>query len=262
MENSGVVKLFPAGTRMIRLFAEPELSSLPGWDDAGMELCKSRSRGRAVRGNGVFLKEYIYKSPWDKFRQRFKTPRPFVVLAASRRLEQLDIPTPHVLAAARGVAPDGELRDLLVSSELPPAVRFGDRIAAELGKKRAELARELVPVVFRLHENGFLHGDLSLRNWYRTSDGRWGLIDLDGSAASGKVSEKRRSDELARLASSCFVAAARPEDTAAELAEFAQLFFDEYTKLGGTVSPRRFARRSRSLADRFRIKHLDMDALA
>ena len=262
MENAGVVKLFPAGTRIVRLFAEPELPPLPGWDDAGMRLCKARSRGRAVRGNGVFLKEYVYRSLWDKFRRRFMTPRPFVSLAAARRLEALGIPTPHVLAAARGIAPDGALHDLLVTSEFPPGVCFGDKTAAELGEKRAALARELVPLVFRLHENGFLHGDLSLRNWYRTPEGKWGLLDLDGAVVgSRRASKARRTDELARLASSCFVCATRPEDGAAELTRFIRDFFDEYARQGGAVSPRRFARRSRSLADRFRTKYLNMDVL-
>ena len=262
MDNSGVAKLFPAGTRIVRLFAEPGIPSLPGWDDAGMTLCKSRSKGRAVRGGGVFLKEYVYKSLWNRFRQRFRTPRPFVSLDAARRLEQLGIPTPRVLAAARGVAPDGAVRDLLVTSELPPEVRFGDRIASELGEKRIELVVELAAVVFRLHENGFLHGDLSLRNWYRTPEGVWGLIDLDGAVVGrGKVATARRTDELARLASSCFVAATAATDGAAELRKFAQVFLDEYAKLGGTVSAARFERRSRALADRFRIKYLKMGAL-
>lgn len=262
MENSGVVRLFPAGTRIVRLFAEPELPVLPGWDDAGMKLCKSRSKGRAVRGNGVFLKEYVYRSFWNRFRQRFRAPRPFVSLDAARRLEQLGIPTPRVLAAARGVSPEGAVRDLLVTAELPPEVRFGDRIATELGERRAELGSELAAMVFRLHENGFLHGDLSLRNWYRTPEGAWGLIDLDGAVVGrGKASTARRTDELARLASSCFVAATAASDGAAELRKFAQVFIDEYAKLGGTVSPARFERRSRFLADRFRIKYLKMGAL-
>jgi len=261
MENSGVVKLFPAGTRIVRLFAEPELASLPGWDDAGMKLCKSRTRGRAVRGGGVFLKEYIYKSLWDRFRQRFKTPRPFVSLEAARRLEELGIPTPHVLAAARGVEPGGGIRDLLVTSELPSEAGFGDKLAAELGKKRSTLARELVPVVFRLHEHGFLHGDLSLRNWYRLPDGKWGLIDLDGAAVGRRASKSQRTDELARLASSCFVAATLPQDGPAELTRVIRGFLEEYARQGGAVDPGRFARRSRFLADRFRTKYLKMGVL-
>ena len=261
MENSGVVKLFPAGTRMIRLFAEPELPVLPGWDDAGMKLCKARSKGRAVCGGGVFLKEYVYKSSWDKFRQRFKTPRPFVSLEAARRLAELGIPTPRVAVAARGVSPDGFIRDLLVTEELAPGTVFGDQLAAELGERRIELAAELVPVVLRMHAAGFFHGDLSLRNWYRTPEGTWGLIDLDGAATHRGGAKTRRTDELARLASSCFVAATKPEDGVGELSAFVRAFRNEYEKLGGAVAPARFGRRSRFLADRVRTKYLNMDAL-
>ena len=261
MENSGVARLFPAGTRLVRLFAEPELPPLPGWDDAGMKLCKARSRGRAVCGDGVFLKEYVYKSLWDKFRQRFKKPRPFVSLEAARRLAELGVPTPRVLVAARGIAPDGTIHDLLVTEELAPGTVFGDKLAAELGERRGELAPELVPTVLRLHDSGFFHGDLSLRNWYRTPEGKWGLIDLDGAATRRGSAKKRRTDELARLASSCFVAATKPEDGVSALSAFVRAFPDEYEKLGGAVAAERFGRRSRFLADRFRTKYLNMDAL-
>lgn len=263
MENPGAAKLFPAGTRFVRLFAEPGLPALPGWDDAGMKLCKSRARGRAVRGNKVFVKEYVYTSLWEKFRRRFMEPRPFVSLGAARKLEKLGIPTPRVLTAARGVSPNGDIRDLLVTSELPDEVRFGDRVAAELGENRVTLAGGLVPVVFRMHEAGFVHGDLSMRNWYRTPEGAWGLIDLDGAKLRrGKVSKRERTNELARLASSCFVCATLPKDTAASLSVFVRVFSDAYAALGGAVDVRFFEARSRVLADRFRVKYLKLGALA
>ena len=258
METAGVVKLFPAGTRIVRLFAEPGLSRLPDWDDAGMRICKSRSRGRAVCGNGVFLKEYVYRSLWDRFRQRFKTPRPFVSLAAARRLAELGIPTPRVLAAARGVSPDGWVRDLLVTEELPSDVTFGDRA----GRRDIFLGGwhlPLVSVVFRMHGGGVVHGDLSLRNWYCTPEGDWGLIDLDGATVGKAVSKRRRTDELARLASSSFVAVYGYHGTLKALRRYAESFADEYAKLGGAVDRRRLEKRSVYLADRFRVKHLNMD---
>jgi hypothetical protein len=187
-------------------------------------------------------------------------PRPFVSLDAARRLERLGIPTPRVLAAVRGVSPDGCVRDLLVTAELPPDVVFGDKLAAEAGDRRIELARELVPVALEMHDGGLYHGDLSLRNWYRTPEGAWGFIDLDGAAVGG-VSISRRTDELARLASSCFVAATRAEDGVAELRPFIRRFADEYTGRGGEIRPPRLEKRSIFLADRFRTKYLDMDAL-
>ena len=86
MSDSGVEKLFPAGARIERIFTAPELDSgavLPsGWDAEGMRLCKQRSYGRAVRGNGVFLKEYVYTSWFRRLRRTFSTPRPFIALAA------------------------------------------------------------------------------------------------------------------------------------------------------------------------------------
>lgn len=251
---------------MLRSFTAPELASgtadIPGWEDAGMRLCKSRFKGRAVCGNGVFLKEYIYRSPWDRFRQRFRKPRPFVSLDAARRLNELSIPTPRVLAAVRGISPEGYVRDLLVTEELPPDVRFGDKLAAEESGDRSALANELIPLVLRMHDGGLCHGDLSLRNWYRTPDGAWGLIDLDGAELSGGgLSTFRRTDELARLASSCFVCSTRPEDTAAGLRMFVRSVAEKYTSLGGGIHFARLERRSVFLADRFRTKYMNLSAL-
>ena len=244
MSDSGVEKLFPAGARIERIFTAPELDSgavLPsGWDVGGMTLCKQRSHGRAVRGNGVFLKEYVYASRWDRFRQRFKTPRPFIALAAARRLEELGIPTPRVLAAARGIAPDGGIHDLLVTEELPSDVVFGDREIRAL----SGMPIPLVPVVLKMHDGGVCHGDLSLRNWYSNPEGVWGLIDLDGASVGKAVSTRRRTDELARLVSSSFCAMHGYNGTLAGLRIEAEFFADEYTKLGGAVDRRRLERRS------------------
>ena len=61
MEGSAVARLFPAGTRLLRHFTAPEVASgvvaVPDWRDAGLRLVKERSRGRAVVGCGVFIKE-------------------------------------------------------------------------------------------------------------------------------------------------------------------------------------------------------------
>ena len=75
-----------------------------GWDVEGMQLCKQRSYGRAVRGNGVFLKEYIYTSWFRRLRRTLSEPRPFIALAAARRMHELGVPTPEVLAAVRAGA--------------------------------------------------------------------------------------------------------------------------------------------------------------
>jgi tRNA A-37 threonylcarbamoyl transferase component Bud32 len=260
MEDSAVARLLPSGTRTIRLFTAPEVASgavsVPGWEDAGMQLVKLRSRGRAVVGNGVFLKEYIYCSRWEKFRRRFMPPRPFIALAAARKLETLAVPTPRVLIAARGIAPDGAVCDLLATERLATDVTFGDRIpAGEEG-----LAEMLTPVLLHLHDNGFLHGDLSLRNWYVTPDGRWGLIDLDGAVRTRRVSKFRRTAELARLASSCFLVYRRDSDLAG-LNATAEEYLRSYIHAGGSVYEDRFRRQMLSLVNRFRAKYLHLDAI-
>lgn len=259
MEDSAVARLLPPGTRTIRLFTAPEVASgavsVPGWEDAGMQLVKLRSRGRAVVGNGVFLKEYIYRSRWDRFRQRFKTPRPFVSLDAARRLTELGIPTPRVLVAARGIAPDGDIRDLLVTEQLPSDVVFGDREIRTL----TGMPLPLVAVVLKMHDGGVCHGDLSLRNWYSTPEGEWGLIDLDGATVGKAVSKRLRTDELARLVSSWLCAKDGYHGTLAGLRQYSQNLADEYTKLGGAVDRRRLEKRSIYLANRFRVKYLKMD---
>lgn len=267
MESAGVEKLLPADVRIRRIFTAPEVVSgavvLPGWDDAGMRLCKMRSLGRAVRGNGVFFKEYIYRSPGRRFRRRFEVPRPFAALDAALRLERTGIPTPKVLAAVHGVAPDGTIYDLLVTAELADSAVFGDVFfaAPERDGGPEEIAETLVPVAYRMHEGGVFHGDLSLRNWYLTSDGAWGLIDLDGAHSVRRVTRFRRTLELARLASSCFVVRTVPEDDAAALRRAAAPFLEAYRRCGGGVFRALFYWKARKLADRFRRKYLKMGKL-
>ena len=263
MDGSGVVKLFPPGTRLLRCFIAPGCACAgaaepPGWDDVGMRLCKQRSKGRATVGNGVFLKEYVYRARFECWRRRFMTPRPFTVLAAALRLETLKVPTPRVLAAARGVSSDGAIRDLLITEELPADVCFGDAAALSV----EVLAHELVPVMSRLHDGGFYHGDLSLRNWYRCADGTWGLIDLDGAELSRwRVPKMRRTRELARLASSCFLTTPQPGAERGALFALGRRFLEVYTAAGGSVYERHFLRRTLALVNRSRRKYLQLEAI-
>jgi len=258
MAGSVVARLFPPGTRMLRCFTAPEFPSAapPGWDDPGMRICKQRSRGRATVGNGVFLKEYVYFSRFERWRRRFMAPRPFTALAAARRLEALEVPTPRVLAAARGVAPDGSIRDLLITEELS-GVRFGDKA----GMAPEALAVALIPVMLRLHAGGFRHGDLSLRNWY-LDGGNWGLIDLDGAVLSRRrVSKTWRTRELARLASSCFLAERCDDAHRRDLFALGRIFWERYTAAGGSAYERMFFRRLLALVNRARRKYLGQEDL-
>jgi len=228
-----------------------------------MSVCKARSRGRAVRGNGAFLKEYVYRSLVERLRRRFLSPRPFVALSAAERLAELGVPTPRVLAAVRGVSPDGAIHDILATCELDygGGVIPGDAFWSGRGAESAdEIVREFVPTVCRLHDRGFFHGDLSLRNWYRTADGSWGLIDLDGTVLFERTMPKsRRTRELARLASSWFLAAGG--DDRRTLRRTAEKFLECYSACGGRVYERWFFCRTFALVERFRSKYLELGAL-
>ena len=263
MSYSGVENLFPAGARIERIFTAPELDSgavLPsGWDAPGMTLCKQRSYGRAVRGNGVFLKEYIYTSWFRRLRRTLSEPRPFIALAAARRLAELGIPTPAVLAAVRTRRP-GEIRDLLVTRELSCEVCYGDGLAKCL-TDAGMLINELTPVVAKMHLGGLRHGDLSLRNWYRDAYGKWGLIDLDG-AAVGPVSAVWRMKELARLVCDSFCRLRQGGGSVAELEELVGRFLTAYTEAGGgPVGRARLLSRTLKLVNRFRRKYLKLGRL-
>ena len=262
MDGSGVASLFPPGTRIIRQFTAPGFASgaaaLPGWDDPGMRLCKLRSRGRATVGNGVFLKEYVYSSRFERWRRKIMTPRPFIALAAAHRLEALGVPTPRVLAAARGVSPDGTLRDLLITEALPEDVRFGN----SPGMDPEAISEVLIPVMRQLHEGGFYHGDLSLRNWYRSADGKWGLIDLDGTELfRWRVTKLWRTRELARLASNCFMTTPPEKMDRRKLFDMGRRFLERYAAAGGAVYEKCFFRRTLALVNRARRKYLDLGGI-
>ena len=263
MSVSGVENLFPAGARIERIFTAPEVASgavLPsGWDVEGMRLCKQRSYGRAVRGNGVFLKEYIYTSWFRRLRRTLSEPRPFSALAAAQRLKELGIPTPEVLAAVR-TRRKGEIRDLLVTRELADEVCYGDNLAKCL-TDAGMLINGLTPVVAKMHLGGLRHGDLSLRNWYRDQHGKWGLIDLDG-AAVGPVSAFRRRRELSRLVCDSFCRLRQGGGSVAELEELVGRFLTAYTEAGGEpVDRARLSSRTLKLVNRFRRKYLNLGKL-
>jgi len=257
MSDSGVEKLFPAGARIERIFTAPELNSgavLPsGWDSPGMELCKQRSYGRAVRGNGVFLKEYIYTSWFRRLRRSLSAPRPFIALEAARRMRELGVPTPEVLAAVR-TRRRGEIRDLLVTRELADDVCYGDKLVRCLTGAEL-LIGELTPVVAKMHRGGVRHGDLSLRNWYRDGSGAWGLIDLDG-ASVGPVSAFWRRRELARLVGDAFCGLRKDGGTAEELEELTGRFLGAYVAAGGEAIERKWLfARTLKLVNRYRRKY-------
>lgn len=138
--------------------------------------------------NGLFIKKYNTKNFYKAFKRFFQYPRSRRCLIAASILEKLHILTPEVLYSDRYYlitkALEGKITDIFICYH-------------------PEKVFDFAPLLAHLHENGFYHGDLSLRNIYSLPDGKMGVIDLDGVILySGKVPVRKRIAECARLISS------------------------------------------------------------
>jgi tRNA A-37 threonylcarbamoyl transferase component Bud32 len=174
-------------------------------DSSGVALCKDRPKIKAGCINGYFIKRYNLPGFITQLRRRFKTPRPLKVLAGAEQLGKLGIYTPEVIAA---LVENRKLlrREFLVTAELPETTvtlhqKF--RAAREPREIWELLMLRFVPDLCRLHDSGWVHGDLNLRNiTFDSASGKCGLIDLDGMEKfSAPLSIRKRSREIARLVS-------------------------------------------------------------
>ncbi|MBO4303438.1 MAG: hypothetical protein J6A21_02520 [Lentisphaeria bacterium] len=195
----------------------------PGLDPAGLlagaDIVKdSRTVTAGINGK-YFIKRYNRKSFWNTLKRFFLSPRSLRCLAGALKLEEAGILTPQVLYADDS---------FLVTESLE-----GDTEELFLCFRR-EWTMDFVPTMAKMHEEGVFHGDLSLRNIYRTKEGRFGLIDLDGIVLySGKVPLGRRIGEAARLISS-YCLLSRIADAEGTL----ESFLTTYEEAGGPVLPR------------------------
>ena len=137
------------------------------------------------RDRSCFVKVYRKNGFFRTMKRLLQYPRSRRCLAAALKLQRIGVETPAVLLASRYCLITEVLTSVQYLTECP------------------ERARELVPLLAKLHDNGIRHGDFNLRNIYRKAEGTFGLIDLDGSRLyDGAVPRKVRFLELARLISS------------------------------------------------------------
>ncbi|MBP5181997.1 MAG: hypothetical protein J6331_03100 [Lentisphaeria bacterium] len=185
---------------------------------AGRLVKDSRTVTAGING-GYFIKRYNRKSLWNSLKRVFQLPRAKRCLAGALKLEKAGIPTPHVLYADRS---------FLVTESLG-----GSMEEFSLCVHR-EWTMDFVPTLVKMHEEGIFHGDLSLRNIYRTKEGFFGLIDLDSVVLyPGKVPLRRQIGEMARLVSSyCLLSRIADAEGALEN------FLKKHEEAGGPVLPR------------------------
>lgn len=213
--------------------AGPVLAELCGALDApDTALCKDRPKIKAGCRENRFIKRYNLPGFWTQFRRRFRTPRPFRALAGAEHLAALGLETPRVVAALVETR-NWVRREFLITELLPPGVELLSEAVARKGADRRRLwelvLAELLPRVAALHDSGWVHGDLSLRNVYFHPDtGRCGFLDLDGAARRGRRGAPTglREKETARVVSSFVLYARDPGSAATLLREAAERYAD------------------------------------
>lgn len=180
-----------------------QLCSAPD-NDPGAEIFKNSRKICAAAVNGFFVKRFNLPGVWNQFRRNFKCGRPQIILKMSEALRLAGVNTPAVHAAVSGFC-RLRRRDYLVSDLVPENFIQLDRIPeAQMTQLQVWeiIENSVIPEVVKMHRNGIVHGDLSLRNIY-TGDGRIVFIDLDSTVQYIKgISDRDRCREIARLISS------------------------------------------------------------
>ena len=174
-----------------------------------------------------FVKRYNLPGFFTRLRRLFKTPRPLVVLNGAEFLKKLGIPTPEVQAAIAEFSWSGRREYLITGLLLPEEALLNVLIMQSDPREVWQLLmKKFIPMLVKLHDAGAAHGDLSMRNLYRTADGEAGLIDLDGISIGRRISIKIRSREIARLVSSYLIVSSLPQERSTALAEAVQTYYD------------------------------------
>lgn len=186
-------------------------------------------------GEGKFFcKIYKFRNIFHSLKRTFRTPRAFRCFAGARLLAEKGFATPEPLAAAVrstcGVIP---LQQILLTRALPGETVYLDKALRDLPPAEAEmLLKKAAGFAAKLHGAGFIHGDMSLRNFYCLPDPEnFGVIDLDGMLYCPRgVPRQLAARELARLISSayrCHTAGAIPRE------QWLQTALQSYRDQGG-----------------------------
>lgn len=192
-------------------------------------VCKSSKKITAVIVDDVFYKLYRYRGFFHSLRHIFITPRTRRVQHAAAVLRQNGVLTPEVLAAVAvkkfGFFP---LYEVLLTRALRPEETVLTRERASFYHvNRTQSIAALSKLLAAVHRAGIAHGDMNMRNIYRSTDvggkATLGVIDLDNAQDYGQVPTASRRRELARLISS-FVKSAKCGETEEVSRQFADAY--------------------------------------
>jgi len=183
------VRTAPVTPGMEKLLANP---------DEFIERGRALKRGRSstvAAGNGLVLKRYNFKKPFNLLKDFFRGSRGRRGFRKAYHLELCGIATPRVIATADHRILDLPMRSYVLMEEIPDAV--------DAGQWRGEQhpgARAVGRLIAQLHNEGFTHRDLKETNILFDPSGRPFLIDLDGLEFVSNVSADDAAMNLRRLA--------------------------------------------------------------
>lgn len=178
-------------------------------------LKESGSVAAFLCGSGqYFCKIYKYRRFFHSLKRTFRTPRAFRCFSGAQLLAEHGFQTPEPVAAAvcyRWIIPRHQL---LITRSLPENTVYLDKAVKEADPQTAgELLCAVTVFTAKLHQAGFAHGDMSLRNIYLADNGKsFGLIDLDGMMTyPAGVPRQVAAREIARLISSAYRCSSQPD---------------------------------------------------
>jgi tRNA A-37 threonylcarbamoyl transferase component Bud32 len=169
------------------------------------EFLRSRSlllkRGNTATigvAEGLVLKRFNFRKALNLAKDLFRPSRPARAFRKSYHLELAGVPTARVVAVAERRVLGLLVRSYQLMEEIPNAVTLR-KMMRNGGAPTREQTRAAARLVARLHEEGFVHGDLNERNLMLDGEGRLFLIDLDALQFLGVVPPARAARDLQRL---------------------------------------------------------------
>jgi len=167
-------------------------------------LFKASAKISAGTIDGYFVKMYKLPGFSAQLRRRLRMGRAMHSLLAAEAVTHAHVATPQVLAAVTLIS-GFHICDFLITDALSEEqTTFNFTLPQRTESEQCHsLLHNILPAVARLHQHGIAHGDLNLRNLFRTdADPGAGVIDLDGTLWQKKpLSTALREQELARLLS-------------------------------------------------------------
>jgi hypothetical protein len=147
----------------------------------------------AIKGSAL-LRRSNYGNPYTRWRDFFRRAGALRAFRNVVALEQAGQSIPRVFAA--GVVRDFNLPRVgyLLIEEIAPATTLA-QLAQEPGVIGPDVARRVAAEIARLHQSGFLHGDLTINNVLLDEGGQPWFIDLERARSVGRPLNWRQAVE-------------------------------------------------------------------